>query len=291
MTGPTNFSVDVAAGTTWTSGWLPLGTYTVSEVGAPADHSIAPNPVTIDEDRESVLVTAVNGYRDFHGKLAIAKVETGAAAPNGTYTFNVDGPVDFQTTVAAGQTWISDWLPLGSYAVAEISPTPSTDHTITPNPATLSVDGVTVLVTATNPFPTAVKASEFGKISITKVETGPSAPSGTYAFTITGAGAVRVDAQVAAGTTWTSDDLPLGTYTIVETNGPAGHTIVPNPVVLTKDGQVASVTVTNPYPATLPTTGGGGGSRLLPIAGGSIAVGGLAVLVGRLTDMKRRTAL
>ncbi len=83
-------------------------------------------------------------------------------------------------------------------------------------------------------------------MSISKVETGTSAPGGTYTFVVTGPQNFQV--QVKAGETWTSGSLPLGTYTIVEENAPQGATIVPNPVTLTEDGQTVAVTATNPYP-------------------------------------------
>ncbi|MGI9577187.1 MAG: MSCRAMM family protein, partial [Microthrixaceae bacterium] len=119
ITGPDDLTLEatVTPGDTWTTDWLPLGTYTITEHNAPDDHTIAPNPVTLETDGETVTVTATNPYRDFHGKLAITKAVTGDAAPDVDYTFDVTGPDDtaFTTTVAAGDTWTSDWLPLGTY--------------------------------------------------------------------------------------------------------------------------------------------------------------------------------
>ena len=94
VTGPdeNTFTVDITAGDTWTSDWLPLGTYTITERDAPANHTITPNPVTLTTDNQTVTVTATNNYRDLHGKLAITKVETGETGPRRHVTIDVAGP-------------------------------------------------------------------------------------------------------------------------------------------------------------------------------------------------------
>jgi uncharacterized surface anchored protein len=275
--GGSTDTVVVAAGDVWTSDWLPLGTYTVTELDAPAGHTISPNPVTIDEDGETVLVTATNPYRDFHGRLAIEKGGHDGGNPNALFEFTVTGPASFTAVVEFGVTWTSDWLPLGTYTVTEADAPDG--HTIVPNPVTIDDDGETVLVTVTNPqvLPDAPTA----KIAIQKVETGPSAPDGTYRFTIRGEGKT-VAAEVRAGSTWTSGDLPLGTYTIVEEFAPPGHTIVPNPVVLDDDGETVLVIATNNYPEVLPATGGGNPVGLLGVGGLLVAAGMAALTVRRV---------
>ena len=60
VTGPVSFTATVRFGVEWTSDWLPLGTYTVTEVNAPVGHTIEPNPVTLDEDGGTVLVVVTN---------------------------------------------------------------------------------------------------------------------------------------------------------------------------------------------------------------------------------------
>lgn len=269
VTGPQNFEFSVAAGETWTSGVLPFGTYTLTERDAPTGHTIVPNPVTIDDEVEVVSVTATNPYRDLQGRLSIRKVVTGPEMPGHQFTIDVTGPVDFSAEVAAGETWTSEWLPLGTYTVSEVDPFEG--HTIVPNPVVLDEDGETVLVTVTNPWPA-------GKISIRKIETGNAQPNGTYTFTITGPENLTVD--VRAGETWTSEWLELGTYTITEANGPPGHTIVPNPVVLDEDGETILVTVTNPS-GLLPATGNADMARTVNTAAAMIGVGGVLLLVGR----------
>ena len=185
--GPATLTATVTAGTTWTSDWLPLGTYTVTERNAPTGATITPTPAVIDDDGETITITATNPYRDLHGKLAIHKIETGTAAPGGTYTFDITGsditgPATLTATVTAGTTWTSDWLPLGTYTVTERNA--PTGATITPTPAVIDDDGETVTITATNPY-----RDLHGKLAIHKIETGTAAPGGTYTFDITGPGA------------------------------------------------------------------------------------------------------
>ncbi len=175
IVGPDGYTdtVDVWPGAPWTSGWLPLGSYTVTEVDPPDGHELTPNPAVIDTDGETVLVTATNPYRDRSGRLAIEKVETGETAPGGSYEFTVAGPVSFTATVPAGGTYTSDPLPLGEYTIAEVDAPDG--HTIEPNPVVIDEDGETVLVTATNPY-----RDFHGKLAIEKVETGDTAPGGEY---------------------------------------------------------------------------------------------------------------
>jgi uncharacterized surface anchored protein len=156
ITGPGEYTATatVAAGTTWTSNWLPLGDYTVTERNAPTGATLTPNNgvVTLTEDEATVTVTATNPYRDFHGKLAITKVVVDPADKAETFTMRVTGPnLDINVGVKGGTTWTSGWLPLGTYTVTEIDA--PTGATITPNKGvvTLNVDEATVTITVTNP--------------------------------------------------------------------------------------------------------------------------------------------
>ncbi len=244
VTGPdeNTFAVDITAGDTWTSDWLPLGTYTITERDAPANHTITPNPVTLTTDNQTVTVTATNNYRDLHGKLAITKAVTGETAPDIDFTFDVTGPDEntFAVDITAGDTWTSDWLPLGTYTITERDA--PANHTITPNPVTLTTDNQTVTVTATNNY-----RDLHGKLAITKAVTGETAPDIDFTFDVTGPDENTFAVDITAGDTWTSDWLPLGTYTITERDAPANHTITPNPVTLTTDNQTVTVTATNNY--------------------------------------------
>ena len=238
ITGPVTLTATVTAATTWTSDWLPLGTYTITERDAPAGATISPATATIDDDGETITITATNPYRDLHGKLAIHKIETGTAAPGGTYTFDITGPVTLTATVTAATTWTSDWLPLGTYTITERDA--PAGATISPATATIDDDGETITITATNPY-----RDLHGKLAIHKIETGTAAPGGTYTFDITGP--VTLTATVTAATTWTSDWLPLGTYTITERDAPAGATISPATATIDDDGETITITATNPY--------------------------------------------
>ena len=144
-----------------------------------------------------------------HSQIAITKIETGAGAPGATYDITMTG-ADFATTVtvAAGETVYVDEVPPGTYVLAEVSGT--ADATIVPNPVVVTNehDGQTIDVLVTNPFPA-------GKLAITKVATGDTAPDTDHTFDITGPDDLALTATVTTGTTWTSDWLPLGTYTCI----------------------------------------------------------------------------
>jgi hypothetical protein len=148
---------------------------------------------------------------------------------------------------------------------------------VTPGTVELTEDGATVTVVATNPY-----RDYHGKLAIQKIESGTPGTGGTYTMDVTGPESFTV--VVKAGTTWTSDWLPLGTYTVTERDAPTGATIVPNPAVLQVDEQTVTVVVTNPVSlvsaGTLPRTGGGFG--LVPWIGASfVAIGTMLLIVGR----------
>ena len=102
-------------------------------------------------------------------------------------------------------------------------------------------------------------------------------------------GPVTFTVAVTAGTTWTSDWLPLGTYTVTEVDAPAGATIVPATAVIDDDGETVTVVVTNPtlassggtVPRTLPATGG--------IAGTTTRLAAVLVVAGLLLMTVRRS--
>ena len=271
-------TLEVVADGTATSRVLPLGDYTIVERDAPDGHTLVPNPVTIDEDGETVTVIATNPYRDYHGKLAIQKIESGDTAPGATYTFDIVGPdgvEPFTAEVKAGETWTSGWLPLGDYTVTERDAPDG--HTLTGSPAKLTEDGATVTVIATNPY-----RDYHGKLAIQKIESGSPLTVGTYTINVSGPKSFSI--TLKGGETWTSDWLPLGTYTVTEVDAPTGATIVPNPAVLQVDGATVTVVVTNPTllgsSGTLPATGGGLG--VLPwIAATMFAIGATLLIVVR----------
>ena len=217
---------------------VPAGTYDVSEANASAGTVISPSSFTIETDRQEIFITVTNPFPG--GRLAIEKVVTGETAPDGPYTFTISGPGEYTVTVdvSPGTPWTSGWLPLGSYTVTEVDP--PAGHQLTPNPVVIDEDGETVLVTAINAYP-----DRTGRITIEKVETGQTAPDGTYEFVVDGP--VSFTATVPAGSSYTSDPLPLGEYTVTEVDGPVGHTIEPNPVTIDEDGETVLVTATNPF--------------------------------------------
>lgn len=270
----TNVPFSVLAGETWTSDWLPLGTYELVELNGPTGQTIVPNPITLDERASTVEVVVENPY--FRGFIEVTKTETGETAPGSTYSFDVTGPVDFSFDLAADDTWTSGALPYGTYLITEVGA--PTGSTVVPNPVVLDAAGAeTVQVLVTNPY------RDFrGRLAIEKVEADDVGLRGTYTMEVSGP--VSFTTQVTAGETWTSDWLPLGTYTIVEVDAPADHTIVPNPAVLETDGATVLVTVTNTFSGVLPATGSDGVPVLVMSAAALVAAG----LALKLVAVRRR---
>lgn len=228
--------LSVKAGQTTTSPALPLGTYTVTEVNAPPGATVIPGTVTIASDNQHVSVDVTNPYPGAY--LDVAKVETGALAPGGTYKIDYAGPVSGTVTVHAGDpaTTVGP-LPLGTYTLSEQNP--PAGATVLPGQVQLTANGQHVSVTATNPYPG-------GYLDITKLETGALAPGGTY--TIDYAGPKSGTVQVTAGAAPTIvGPLPLGTYTLVEEGTNPGHVVKGTPAVITENGQHAQIVVTNPF--------------------------------------------
>ena len=148
----TDLSVEIDTGDTWTSDWLPLGEYTLTEADPPDDVTYTPQrTVTLTADGETTEATITNDHSA--GRLALQVVETGSAAPGRTYTVDIDGPddTDLSVEIDTGDTWTSDWLPLGEYTLTEADP--PDDVTYTPQrTVTLTADGETTEAAITNAF-------------------------------------------------------------------------------------------------------------------------------------------
>ncbi len=101
VTGPSSFTIDVTAGTTWTSGWLPLGTYTVTEVDAPDNVTIVPSAALLDTDGATVTVTVTNpSVASGGGATTTVDATSGALPATGGGPGNM--PLIAAVSVAAG---------------------------------------------------------------------------------------------------------------------------------------------------------------------------------------------
>uniref|UniRef100_UPI002611FF24 prealbumin-like fold domain-containing protein n=1 Tax=Ilumatobacter sp. TaxID=1967498 RepID=UPI002611FF24 len=239
--------------------------------------TVIPDTVDLTEDGQTITITATNPYRDHRGKLAIEKIETGDTAPGNSYSFEIrdtDNTVVDTLTVTAGTTAETGWLPLGTYTITELEAPDGA--TVIPDTVDLTEDGQTITITATNPY-----RDHRGKLAIEKIVSGDPDADGVYTMNVTGPKSFTV--TVKAGDTWTSDWLPLGSYTVTEVDAPIGATIVPSPAVLRVDGATVTVVVTNPTlqsAGVLPATGGGLG--VLPwISVALVAAGSGLLLVVR----------
>ena len=84
-------------------------------------------------------------------------------------------------------------------------------------------------------------------ITVVKSTTGDTAPAGPFVFRVNQDNTTVTTITVPKNGSATSGDLAPGTYTLVELDGPAGATIVPNPVTVDANTTV-TVHATNTYP-------------------------------------------
>jgi LPXTG-motif cell wall-anchored protein len=213
--------------------------------------------------------------------------------------------------VPDGGTAVTEWLPLGTYAVGWRAIRPSF---VSAQGLQLTEDGSTVPIVAC--FNNLPRPHPSGRISINVIETGqPRTAPYTFrvvqlepsGWSIYGPIIGTFDAVVTAGTTWTSAPVPASPYTISALDARGEITIAPNPVVLpdvcempdgttgycdgTGPPTVVSVRVGEATAAAAPTTVTT--PRALPSTGGetaaiSIAAAG-AVLTGCLLLVAQRT--
>ena len=223
MTGP-DFSrqVTVDAGGSATIAGVPPGLYEFDEVDAPEGATIEPNPLLLTAESSTgttVDVYVTNPYPA--GKLAIQKIETGTAAPGGTYTFDITGS-DITGPVPSPPP--SPPAPPGPPTGSPSAPTPSPNATPPPAPPSPPPppSSTTTAKPSPSPPPTPTATSTASSPS-RRSRPGHPAPRTRSASP----DPVTFTVAVTAGTTWTSDWLPLGTYTVTEVDAPAGATIVP----------------------------------------------------------------
>ncbi len=258
---------------------LPLGEYTVTETNGNVDgysvwttYSVTGGKTTVQKDT-TVEVTVTNKYSEDKGNLTVTKSIEGALAEKNltdaqkrAITFELKKPDGTVATftyadMPNGSKTFND-LPLGEYTVTETNGnldgyTVETTYDVTAGKTTVKKDE-TAIVVVTNKYTQkkgslivkkniegALEAADLTEEQKQAIKFKLTKPDGTTEeFTY---------AEMSSGSK-TFNDLPLGEYTVTETNGNVdGYTVettydvADGKTALTDKKMSAEVTVTNTY--------------------------------------------
>ncbi len=229
---------------------LPCGEYMVRETKAPEDYDLNPNKffVTLEIDEEVVAINEGNPVIDnvSMGQIKLLKTDDRDNPLSGaefTIYDSTGTEVDVITSDSSGVAQSTD-LKLGDYTVVETKAPTGYVLDTTEYSVTLVNPGEVVTINQGNPI---VNHLETGNIEITKVDQDGHVLSGAEFDIIDQAGDV-VDHVVTDGSgIATSINLPLGSYTVIETEAPDGYTLdqTPHQIEIESYQQVVQITIEN----------------------------------------------
>ncbi len=200
------------------TGWLPYGTYTVTETAAP-DHYINSGfttTISITEYGKTYTIEVEN--KSLSGGLMLRKKDALSGAPIGGVQFDIyqNGSLVATMTTDASGVATCNGLDAGIYTVKEHALPAGYVGEVVVLEATITAD-ITTVLDATN-------MPSQSKIQIIKTDsvTGDKLPGAE--FSIASADG-RIVGQLTTGEdgTVTSGWLPYGVYTITETRAPAAY--------------------------------------------------------------------
>ena len=222
---------------------MPVGTYTLIETSTLSGYVLddTPREVTIPANGRMVFLSVENDP-------AVAGLVVYKSGPDGE---TLSG-VHFKLTNSAGQLaaegdtnsygWVSfSNLPLGSYTLQETATVTGYVLDTTPIPVTLSNAGQLVTKSITN-------SKALGSIVVVKTDADSGAALSGVHFVLTDSSGTSVG---GGGTDengrLTFANLPLGTYTLTETETRNGYVLDETPisVTLSSTGQVVTKSITN----------------------------------------------
>ncbi|MGI6175200.1 MAG: SpaA isopeptide-forming pilin-related protein [Christensenellales bacterium] len=236
-----------------TSGDLLAGRYYIKEITAPSGYVVNSQVFTADIVSATYTVTVPD--QPTRGRITVEKTNSNPAM--GDYSllgakfgvYNASGTLVATLTTGADGKGTSADLPLGTYTMKETSAPHGFVLSKESRTVTLAYAGQSVpIVYASASIPN--KPQE-GTITITKAdaETGasPQGDASLYGakYVIQDKGGHVVDTLHALGTRVVkSKNLPLGNYTVIETQAPEGYLLngTPYSVTLSYAGQNADVT-------------------------------------------------
>ena len=222
---------------------LALGDYSYLETDTLPGYVLdsAAHSVSVTENNQVVDVSVTNTRAA--GSIQITKTDGAGNALFGvefTLYDSAGNVLDSQTTDIFGVVTFGN-LPLGSYFYAETAALPGYVLDSTQYPVTVSTNGQTVEVSVTN---TLARAS----IVVSKTDYDTGAPLSGVHFTLSDSNGTQMDeGDTGSDGTLTFFNLPLGTYTLLETAAPGGYVLDSTPISVTLDsnGQTETRNVTN----------------------------------------------
>ena len=235
---------DTGADGSLTFGPLPLGTYSLVETSAPGSYvpDNTPISITLDTNGQTVMKNITNSKA--LGAVSVMKTDAETGAALGGVHFAL---LDSSTlAIAEGDTesdgtLLFSGIPLGSYTLRETATVNGYVLDSTPVPVEITTAGQTVTINATN-------APAKGGIAITKTDADTGAViTGVHFILYDGNNNPVTEGDTLADGTLAFSDLPLGTYSLIETYTPTGYVLdnTPRTVSITENGQTVEIAVTN----------------------------------------------
>ena len=246
----TNSAGQLAAeGDTNSYGWvsfsnLPLGSYTLQETATVTGYVLDTTPIPVTLSTAGQLVTKSITNSKALGSIVVVKTDADSgAALSGVHFVLTDSS---GTSVGGGGTDENGRLtfgnlPLGTYTLTETETRNGYVLDETPISVTLSSAGQVVTKSITN-------SRAVGSVAISKTdsETG-QALAGVHFVLRDEAGALCAEGDTAADGTLTLSNIPVGRYTLRETETLSGYVLdeTPREVNLSENGQAVEIEVEN----------------------------------------------
>lgn len=246
----TNSAGQLAAeGDTNSYGWvsfsnLPLGSYTLQETTTVTGYVLDTTPIPVTLSTAGQLVTKSITNSKALGSIVVVKTDADSgAALSGVHFVLTDSS---GTSVGGGGTDENGRLtfanlPLGTYTLTETETRNGYVLDETPISVTLSTAGQLVTKNITN-------SRAVGSVAISKTdsETG-QALAGVHFVLRDEAGALCAEGDTAADGTLTLSNIPVGRYTLRETETLSGYALdeTPREVSISENGQTVEIEVEN----------------------------------------------